>query len=626
LQSKNTAAIQAEKAIQTTLRAEISTLEGRYNAAVAEIKDVEAKLRKTESQLAAEQKITAMLRSKIAEGVSAMNALRQEYTIKMAELEKARQKELEAIRSDSEAAIAVAKAETRRIEKELKTVEGKYTVSVEQNNALQKELTSTQQAKEDLETQLAAAQTSMTRLRREYTQKMAQLRTAQAKELEAVRSESAAQIKAARAETVRTQKELDAVEGKYKAAVSYSETLEVSLAKETRLKEEALAKFEDLKESITKITNEYGDKIIALQERKTELRQAYEAGKMSEVQYLRKLVESLENEITLMLKQQEATEKRVVVLEAQLELAIKERDANKQQNLRLVEEAKQLRDEYDRKIRALQTAQQKELLARSKENETLRAAAAAEQQKLQAEIKALEGRYNVATTQIKTLQGELQTERTLNAQLRAQLKANQEKMTQLRQQYETKIAELRASQQRELQALQSKNTAAIQAEKAIQTTLRAEISTLEGRYNAAVAEIKDLQQRGPKKSQSIYALIDSDSWMNQGVLRVLTMRNGMVSVRPFTYRDASQAWAPIDGSLRVLEGKGLYLSSDASCATPQSTTNPGSRWTFQPTSRYAREYRVRSVSCGRDLTSSQDEEAVTFGTGTWFAIPVGTTT
>jgi hypothetical protein len=172
----------------------------------------------------------------------------------------------------------------------------------------------------------------------------------------------------------------------------------------------------------------------------------------------------------------------------------------------------------------------------------------------------------VATQQITSLEGELQTERQLNQELETQLTANQEQMTQLRTQYETKIAELRASQQREIQGLQSQNQTAIEAEKAIQTSLRAEISALEGRYNAAVAEIKDLQT--PKQPQTIYAFVDSDSWMNQGVLRVLTMRDGMLSVSPFTFRDASQAWAPAGGSLRVLEGKGLYVSSDASCVTP----------------------------------------------------------
>jgi chromosome segregation ATPase len=608
------------------LQKEIERLRTLYADATAKQKQTQKELETTKQDLSAEKKMTALLRQKIDEGETSMSTLRAEYTLKMKELEDARNNEVAAIQSNSQAAIALAKAETARIQKEMNAVEGKYTVAVTQNQALQQQLTSTQQANVDLEKQLDQTRASMTSLRAEYTEKLSTLRSKQAAEIEAVRTNSAAAVAAAKAETQRAEKELQAVEGKYNAAVTYSETLEESLAKEIKLKEEALAKFEDLKQSIAKISTEYGEKIVALQQRKTDLRQAYDEGKMTEVEYLRNLVKSLENEITMMLKQHAETEKRVKVLEAQLALAEQERDANKQQNLKLTESVKQVRDEYDRKIAALQTAQQEEILAMKTQNATLAQEAKATKESLQAEIKVLEGRYNVATKQISSLEGELNTERTLNKDLEGQLADNQTRLANLRNAYDTNMRQLRESQQRELEALRTKNQTAIAVEKARQQVLAKQLSGLQSQYNVAVQELQNVKDSGPK-TQTLYVFIDSDTWMNDGKLHALSMRNGAVSVDPFSFKDESQVWVQMNDGIRVLEGSGEYLSTDSGCALPRGSPTPSS-WSITPTQQNQREYTLRSKTCGRDLTSFKGtgvslSDDVT-QTGAWFMIPVGT--
>lgn len=186
--------IDAARAETARIAEEMQGIQNKYQTATTQITQLKAEVA---SEREAKNRLEALLQSTRGE----MTRLRQDYERKIGELNAARQKEVEAIRSNSQAAIAAAKKETARIEKELAAVEGKYKVLSTQNSQLSAELSSERDARAALQNQLVTNQSQMTQLRRDYEQKMQQLATARQKEMEALRTQSATAIAAAQKET-----------------------------------------------------------------------------------------------------------------------------------------------------------------------------------------------------------------------------------------------------------------------------------------------------------------------------------------------------------------------------------------------------------------------------------------
>jgi hypothetical protein len=188
------------------------------------------------------------------------------------------------------------------------------------------------------------------------------------------------------------------------------------------------------------------------------------------------------------------------------------------------------------------------------------------------------------------------------------------------------MRQLRESQKIELQALETRNQTAVAAEKEKQEVLTKELYAIKNKYDVAVKELERNSSTMPPVQRNIYVFVDSESWMNQGSLRVLSMQNGNVSLRPFTFKDVSQVWVQMNGGFRVLEVSGEYLSSDSGCTMPRGSPTP-SPWSVTPTQENKGEYRIQSKTCGRDLVSFKGT-GVSLGNfgnqaSSWFMIPVG---
>ena len=652
IQSNSTAAIEAARRERDTIEKDLSAIQGKYTVATTQINQ----LRK---ELTSEQTAKQSLQASLDDATASMTRLRQEYTTKMASLVVAKQKEVDAIQSNSTAAIEAARRERDTIEKELSAIQGKYTVATTQINQLRKELTSEQTAKKNLEDELDRSRQSMSSLRSEYEVTMRELETAKNKEIEAIRSNSKTAVDAAVAERQVIEKKLQAIEGKYTASLEYTKTLEVNLQQERIAKEEAQSQLQDLKTALVQLGDDYAGKILELQQTQTILRQAYEQGDLTEVQYLKKLVASLENEISMMKGQYESSQKRVQVLERELASAQSERDMARQTSLKTTEALKQLRDEYDRKIAALETARAKETLALKTQNASLATEAQAAQKALRAEINAISGKYNTAMAEIKSLEGQVTTERDLNTALTKQLQDNQAQMTRLRDEYQQKIAALNKAMEDEKRALETRNQTQIEESRAVQASLREEINAIVGKYNTASQQIKTLEgqvtsgrvlntslssqlqdsreqmyemrnqyeRRISETNIDIYVLVDSKSWINEGQLKVLTMNGDRIQVEPFQYRKLGQAWTTKDGYIRSLDGEGQYVSTDDGCLLPRGTRGATTSWKFQGTRQYAREYVITSTTCKRDISVSQGVDVSlqdgSIEKSSWFVIPVG---
>lgn len=144
---------------------------------------------------------------------------------------------------------------------------------------------------------------------------MAQLEAAKQKEVTAIRTNSMAEIDAARKATTAIEKELQAIRGKYQTSVALTQTLQSNLKAETRAKEEAQAQLNDLKGSLSVLSRQYQDKILALQEARQKTREAQGQGDISEIDALKEVVFTLEQEITLMQGQYAVAQERIKVLE-----------------------------------------------------------------------------------------------------------------------------------------------------------------------------------------------------------------------------------------------------------------------------------------------------------------------
>lgn len=340
-------------------------------------------------------------------------------------------------------------------------------------------------------------------------------------------------------------------------------------------------------------------------------------------------------------------------LERELALAKKERDFAREQNLKTTESLKQLRDQYDRKIAALQTARAKEVLALQTFNETLQNESRAIQESLKQEIQAISSKYNLAMIELQSFQNELTTQRTLNTTLAKQLSENQQKMTELRSLYEQKVSELRISMENERKALETRNQTQIEESRAIQESLRAEISAIQGQYNVASTQITALRQQintietensGLLKQNdilrdtmnvswgsTIYVLLDATSWLQDGALETVTMLDdGRLELSPFVFEDLRQTWTlSSDGHIRCMHAVGKYIVPTEDCTSILSSSDPITPWVFRNTGDHRLRYTIESTSCKKQLGMGIGNilglrPTTSLGpVPTWFIVPVG---
>jgi chromosome segregation ATPase len=659
---QNSAALEKALADKERLQKELDLLQSEYGTTNDVVKSLK-------QQLTSERRAKDELEQLLTDAKQNMTSLRDQYTDKISTLEAAKQKVIEAMRVENAAALALAQKEKESVEKELNSLQVQYSTVSTQVGALQDELKAERGAKDILEQELAKVQASMTGLRDQYTQRMKDLEEAKQLELAAIESKNKAALEAARAKRVVLEKELDAVNDKYKAAVTLTEELKVSLAAETEAKEEAIAQLNDLKGALTNLSDQYAAKILEIQEARQKQRIALDKGKMSEVEYLKQVVTSLQNEISLMQGQYDVAQQRIKTLENQLKLANQERDTARAQSLRVREQLEQFREEYDRKILALKTSQAKERVALEEKNKAAIAAEKATQNALRVEIAALQSQHEVASRQIESLQVELKTERDLNEELAAQLESLQNKITKIREDHTAAMEAYKKARQKEIDALNAKNMAAAARAKAEKEDLQATISALEGRYDVAVTQIQTIEgELGVERTlndelstqlqseqdrnalltsqlnkatatptpttpvpdtggwgSTVYVIVHAPTWLRRGILHVVTLTSGGVTLQQYRGRDYAQTFAISNSgtTFRSVAADGLYLS-DEGCSTPIPNDVATGEWKVERAGSHYLERAIRSMACGKYLGSPLSQQiGFVDMPESWYIVPVG---
>jgi hypothetical protein len=150
----------------------------------------------------------------------------------------------------------------------------------------------------------------------------------------------------------------------------------------------------------------------------------------------------------------------------------------------------------------------------------------------------------------------------------------------------------------------------------------------------SAAPIIALQFPPPPRFQfppNLVLLVHEGRWMNAGVLKIFTLRDGVPSIQDFTFKDMTQIFV-IDstGSVRVVGGNGAYLEHGGNCsaATGGSVAR---QWRFaaRGSGAYALEADCSSIGLGTQrvgvLENSGSSVSLTKSTddsGGWFIIPV----
>jgi len=131
---------------------------------------------------------------------------------------------------------------------------------------------------------------------------------------------------------------------------------------------------------------------------------------------------------------------------------------------------------------------------------------------------------------------------------------------------------------------------------------------------------------------NLVILVHEASWMNDGTLKVMTLRGSTPTIQPFAFKDLTQVFAiDANGSVRTVAAQGDYLNHATTCDGVIGGSN-ASMWRFAPRN-LPRSYALEVVCSSTLGTKRIDYNAIsnpwspflsasTTASAGWFVVPV----